>query len=173
MFGRNVNFHAAVICHRFVLIGLAWHIALFTQHLHLTSIHVIITCLRCLPLPKKKTLNKDNLLILVVLEFNSCFSNVQTDLNCIFLILRIRICCMINIEVCFLLDILRIAKQVGIRSFSQYFVLFLFSFFQSFLPVLFTKFQCSIYCFSQLLKHMISVSFAWKRKKKYIWKFTS
>ena len=45
-----------------------------------------------------------------------------------FLILRICICWMIEIKACFLLNILCTTKQVGIRRFLQYFLVFLFNF---------------------------------------------
>ena len=96
-------------------------------------------------------------------------SNVQTHLHHIFLTLRIRICCMIIIEECFLLNVLCITKQVGIRRFTQYFPLFLNVKIRFFL-LLFLKFRCSIYVLSQLLKELSVWTSAWKKKRWYIWK---
>ena len=68
------------------------------------------------------------------------------------LILRIRICCMIKTEPCFLFNISCITKQVGIRRFSQYFLVFFFFFFLNvkikFLPLLLLKFQFLFIVFS-------------------------
>ena len=67
-------------------------------------------------MPSLKKLINDSY---VIFKFNSCLFNVQIDLHRIFLILRIRIYCMINIERSFLLLFnLCVTKQVGIRRFS-------------------------------------------------------
>ena len=96
------------------------------QKLYVKSTHVIKTCFHCALVPKKKeSRERKCLIILLTLScFSSCLSNVQTDLHHMLLILTNPIRCMINIKACYLFDILCITKQVGIRGFWQYFILF-------------------------------------------------
>ena len=76
---------------------------------------------------KRLTKNQLNNASYIVFQFNICLAIVQTDFHFVFLILRIRICSLINIEACFLLTVLRITKQVGIRYFCKFsFLLFYF-----------------------------------------------
>ena len=84
------------------------------------------------------------------------------------LILRIRICCMIKTESGFLFNISCITKQVGIRRFSQYFLVFFFLFSErkdKISSFAFVKISISIYCIFEPHLEM--------KKTFKNWKFTS
>ena len=87
---------------------------------------------------------------MIVFEFNSCLSNVEEEVHCMLLILRIRTFCIINIETCILRIILFVKIQFEYDVFNSiFFFFFVFFVFLNvnikFRSLLFLKCQCSIY----------------------------
>ena len=125
-----MHFVGAVYLLSFCFDNVTSHTRLNHAKLYVKSIHVIKTCFHCALVPKKKESRERKCLIILLTSscFSSCLSNVQTDLHHMLLILTNPIRCMINIKACYLFDILCIKKQVGIRGFLQYFILFFSSF---------------------------------------------
>ena len=140
------------------------------QKLYVKSTNVIKTCFHCALVPKKKeSRERKCLIILLTLScFSSCLSNVQTDLHHMLLILTNPIRCMINIKACYLFDILCITKQVGIRGFLQYFIVFFFFLNVKirFFPLVFWKFGCTIYCIFPFTETYYQCELRLENKKK-------
>ena len=129
----------------------------------------------CAPAPKKKSFRqKKKSLTLVVFEFNTCLTNVQTDLHLMFLILifarwasKLRKASTFysqtftfySLQYCYQPSYSIVTNQVEMRCFSKYFIL-LFTFFvfskredRIFsLRRFFKEFRCSIYCNFQVVE---------------------
>ena len=63
---------------------------------------------------------------MIVFEFNSCLSNVEEEVHCMLLILRILTFCIINIETCILRIILFVKIQFEYDVFNGIFFFFCF-----------------------------------------------
>ena len=94
---------------------------------------------------------------ITLLTLNSRLPNFKKESTPMLLILKINICCIINIKACLPLTILCSALQVRISSrFSQYFFLKVK---MRFLPTLILKLRCSIYCILPVIETYQTWSF--------------